>query len=52
MRKSRTKNDALKFISVARDGRRKKFRVRVRKFDSSFSDLMTAILVRDFEART
>jgi hypothetical protein len=47
----KTKSEAMKFISVARDGRRKKYRVRVRKFDSSFSDLYTAILVRDFEAR-
>jgi hypothetical protein len=52
MRKSKTKHEAMKFISVARDGRTKKFRVRVRKFDSSFSDVYTAILVRDFEART
>ena len=51
MRKSKTKHEAMKFISVARDGRRKKYRVRVRKFDSSFSDIYTAKMIRDFEAR-
>jgi hypothetical protein len=51
MRKSKTKSEAMKFISVARDGRRKKYRVRVRKFDSSFSDVYTATMVRDFESR-
>ena len=49
MRKS--KSEAMKFISVARDGRRKKYRIRVRNFDSSFSDIYTAKMIRDFEAR-
>jgi hypothetical protein len=55
MRKEKVKpdNEELRHITVARDGRRKKYRIRVRrKFDSSFSDIYTAILVRDFEART
>jgi hypothetical protein len=51
MRKSKTKSETMKFISVARDGRKKKFRIRVRNFDSSFSDLYTAKMIRDFEAR-
>jgi hypothetical protein len=46
------KSESMRYITVARDGRTKKFRVRVRKFDFSFSDISTAILVRDFEART
>jgi hypothetical protein len=51
MRKSKTKTEAMKFISVARDGRKKKFRIRVRKFDASFSDIYTAKMIRDFESR-
>jgi hypothetical protein len=51
MKPSKTKTEAMKFISVARDGRRKKYRIRVRKFDASFSDLLTAKMIRDFEAR-
>jgi hypothetical protein len=53
MKPSKTKNEAMQFISVARDGRKKKYRIRVRnKFDASFSDLYTAKMIRDFEART
>jgi hypothetical protein len=41
----------MKYITVARDGRKKKYRVRVGTFDSSFTDLLTARMIRDFEAR-
>jgi hypothetical protein len=50
MKRSEKRSAAMKFISVARDGRKKKFRIRVRNFDSSFSDLYTAKMIRDFEA--
>jgi hypothetical protein len=48
----KTKSSDMRHITVARDGRKKKFRIRVRKFDVSFSDLYTAKMIRDFEART
>jgi len=51
MKRSEKRSEAMKFISVARDGRRKQFRIRVRDFDASFSDPLTAKLIRDFEAR-
>jgi hypothetical protein len=51
MKPSKTKSESMRHITVARDGRRKKFRIRVRGFDASFSDLLTAKLIRDFEAR-
>lgn len=53
MRKEKVKpdNQELRYITVARDGRTKKYRIRVRKFDSSFSDIYTAKMIRDFEAR-
>jgi hypothetical protein len=38
-------------ITRATDGRQKRFRVRIGAFDSSFSDLQTALYVRDVEVR-
>jgi hypothetical protein len=41
-----------RYISIASDGRKKKYRVRVGEFDSSFTRLETALKVRDAEARS
>jgi hypothetical protein len=46
----KTKNEAMRHITV-QEGRRRRYRVRVRNFDASFSDLLTAKMIRDFEAR-
>jgi len=40
----------MRHITVQK-GRKKKFRIRVRNFDFSFSDLLTAKMIRDFEVR-
>jgi hypothetical protein len=41
----------MKYITVATDKRKRKYRVRVGGFDSAFSNLQTAQHVRDAEAR-
>jgi hypothetical protein len=46
----KTRNEAMRYITVQKK-RARKFRVRVGTFDSSFTDLDTAKMVRNFEAR-